>query len=102
VTADQVEQGIDLRATVVTGGVEMSLMIAMSEQRANRHVLEDAGRKITSADYKTIESSGAIYAVYRTDIRADKTKPHYHTVIFGPAPNGKPYILHWHAWRGSR
>jgi TonB family protein len=89
-------------ALSVANGYLKSLAEALSEQRAGKHSIEDAGRKVAFSSGGMAEDGRSGYLVVRTEKAGKETRPHYHTIVMQQDAHGMWKIAHWHTWNGGR
>jgi TonB family protein len=85
-------------AYVVLRDEYRSLLEVLSEERKGRHVLEQAGRKVTFSSFVMTESGDASYIVIKTELQKKRPRPHFHTVVLFLDSSGEWKIRHWHSW----
>ena len=89
-------------AKAIVGGRLIPLVLALEEQRAGNHTIEDQERKVVYFWWGMADDGRSGYLSVGTVKTPKDSHPHYHTIVIKENESGEWKIVHWHTWHGSK
>ena len=86
----------------IVGGNLIPLSLAITQQRAGRHTIEDQGRKVVYFWWGMADDGRSGYVTAGTVKAPKDAHAHYHTIVIKENQSGEWKIVHWHTWHSSR